>query len=444
MRIKTQAFLSHLFIFATFLTGCSDSSQYNSPDSAPAGILGGPTMQILASTVFKSQPKASEDLKDNEKCNLYPGNSYILTGHPVESTGQHFRVYLAVVPKGCNYSSGYVFGPHVRFPDSDVRPSPYVFPLKGGALGSAWCVCRNIGTSPHIGQDFVKSSNLNSVAVNRGTVESVGYDAVCGYSVYFRDVGGARWRYLHLDKPWVAQGQALTPGQTIGSHSSYPRNGCGTGPHLHLERLSAGAFQDSAAGKSCQFGYRQCNYDPVKPWRGGLTELTFADWKSNEGSDLTEASDAASARGVNSDLEKTLGCSKMQPRITETSESVKFPNPSAERLSPDLNHQLRVIEGQGGQRYLELSVAWKDQTGENIENSCQDGKNCIVSIDFLMRKKDGKLFRYFRDQGLRNRKVFLSRESRFCVGEQFENQYVLRIKTLQGSEREVAGVAQLE
>lgn len=147
--------------------------------------------------------------------------------------------------------------------------SDYVFPVIAGSLGSAWCVCRSIGTSPHVGQDIIDGGvgTQKSIAMSNGVVRRVTFDASCGWSVTFRDSMGADWRFVHLNSPEVKMGQAVARGTVLGINRDFPTAGCGTGAHLHLERRSAGAYGSSEEFNTCQFGRQSCFYDPVAPLR---------------------------------------------------------------------------------------------------------------------------------------------------------------------------------
>lgn len=147
----------------------------------------------------------------------------------------------------------------------------FFFPLRDGYFGSAWCVCRSIGTSPHIGQDINADPKEEvSVAVWSGSVKEITFSAACGYILLFEDDFGGVWRYVHLNKPSgkVVEGARLKAGDVIGIHNDYPTSGCGTGAHLHIELREKGKH-DSAEkdGKNCGRGWSDCFYNPriIKP-----------------------------------------------------------------------------------------------------------------------------------------------------------------------------------
>jgi murein DD-endopeptidase MepM/ murein hydrolase activator NlpD len=155
----------------------------------------------------------------------------------------------------------------------DATPlSQFVFPVVAGSFGSSWCVCRGIGTSPHVGQDIVDNGvgTQKSIAMSNGRVQSVSYDSSCGWNVTFRDSMGADWRFVHLNDPPVKVGQVVSRGALLGINQDYPKAGCGTGAHLHLERRSPGRFGSAEEFRSCQYGRQTCYYNPAAPIQNAM------------------------------------------------------------------------------------------------------------------------------------------------------------------------------
>ena len=173
----------------------------------------------------------------------------------------------------------------VRESLGSTAPKEYVFPLQEalpktektpkGSVGSAWCECRGIGTSPHIGQDYIQvPGKIKSVAVSNGLVVGVGYDRECGTTVEVVDGNEVLWRYLHInDKALVKIGDLVKRGQAIGVHGQYPKpdGKCGSGPHLHLERRWDGSlppkgFARRSKGNACPRQTTiECYADPLTP-----------------------------------------------------------------------------------------------------------------------------------------------------------------------------------
>ena len=154
--------------------------------------------------------------------------------------------------------------------------SSYVFPVMAGKMGSSWCVCRSIGTSPHVGQDLVDGGvgTQKSVALSNGKIQKVSFDPACGWSVMFQDSMGSDWRYVHLNEPYVKVGQVVARGSVLGINRDYPKEGCGTGAHLHLERRSSGRWGSAEEFATCQYGRQSCYYNPVTPLRNARVIAT--------------------------------------------------------------------------------------------------------------------------------------------------------------------------
>jgi hypothetical protein len=145
--------------------------------------------------------------------------------------------------------------------------SRYVFPVMSGTFGSAWCTCRNIGTSPHVGQDIIDNGVglQRSIAMSNGQIVGMTFDSACGWRVQFKDSMGSIWHYVHLNKPLVAESQIVPRGTLLGLNSDYPKEGCGSGPHLHLERRSSGFYGSAEEFRTCQYGATSCYYNPRPP-----------------------------------------------------------------------------------------------------------------------------------------------------------------------------------
>lgn len=153
----------------------------------------------------------------------------------------------------------------------------YIIPLLNGAAEDemgAFCACRSSSfrkrayssSNPHKGQDFNADGTEKSVAlanvVVRGTDQ---LSSTCGYYVDVEDGLGFQWRYLHLNKPDLQVGDVLKQGQLIGIHQSYPTPACGTGPHLHFQRLNQGPLSDSQMLSANPCGGQprsSCGFDP--------------------------------------------------------------------------------------------------------------------------------------------------------------------------------------
>lgn len=245
-------------------------------------------VNIQIDTWFKiTDLKQSNELTlKTQKCRLRRGEYLILMKgtQPKLTEDRHYFVELErghEIP-GCDFEKGYVWGPHANLRPTSSSGSgggngKYIRPLKNVTFGSRWCECRNVGTSPHIGQDMYNwDPQQISYAPRSGTVHAVSDWGKCGMTVDFVDNGGVKWRFLHILDVYVNPGQNINQGTKIGLHDYFPLPGCGTGPHLHLERLTQGDIKDAGCKmNNCQDGWSVCNYDPVSVFDGNNRDNKF-------------------------------------------------------------------------------------------------------------------------------------------------------------------------
>ncbi|GAB4196835.1 MAG: hypothetical protein Tsb002_30520 [Wenzhouxiangellaceae bacterium] len=383
---------------ADFLPNCGFSSGYIFDGHAAGGVQ---VMTLRDSAWIKTSTADSSTLPSSSKCLIGPA-SFILSAD-IDDQDDHYQVTLATTPSGCGFRSGYVYYFNTTYaqPSAGGGGGSYTWPMTGSDLGSAWCVCRNIGTSPHIGQDFVKFGSKEAVATNSGTVNSVTFSSSCGYILTMTDDSGASWRYVHLNNPLVNGGQRVSNGQKLADISAYPTSGCGTGPHLHLERRSAGGFGDSATGRSCQNGYRTCYYDPVKPWRIG-----------GSAPPPPKTVQLAETPSMQYAAQYSLSQCKVNPEA--------YPGESASRLA-----SYRDVTGQN---VLQASVNTNEADGDfilsahaelslNPQNSCnlEAGGDCVVSWGLLAEKRDGSFARIFYDAAVRDVALERVYEEHYCA-----------------------------
>jgi hypothetical protein len=219
------------------------------------------------------------------------------------------------------------------------------------------------------------------------------------------DTSGARWRYLHLNANNWQIGNTITKGTIIGTHSTYPIPGqCGSGPHLHLERRSAGGFRDSEVFKTCQFGTKSCNYDPNKPFPGaGKNALVHL---------LTNpVIEQAASAFVVPVREMSAGSCKRDPAM--------YPRATNRTLA---DYRLSGNGSRGGVKVAYDTLEAGDYTqlqlaavlGDNANNQCGAGQNCLVSWQVLAETETG-LKRVFFDASLRNRKARVISAEQLCL-----------------------------
>jgi murein DD-endopeptidase MepM/ murein hydrolase activator NlpD len=381
---------------------------------APAAMADTFTMKV--DTFFKKTTGQASTLPAADKCFLRAGQAIGAVNKGIVSG--HWQITLAGALSGCGFTSGYVFADHVTV---SGNPSGYTYPLPSGVLGSGWCVCRSVGTSPHIGQDtYTSSGTMRAVAVHSGIVESVTFDSSCGYFVNLRDDRGAVWRYVHLNQPSVAQGARVTNGQQLATISAYPTNNCGTGPHLHWERRAAGPFADAATGKDCGQGYRSCYFDPVKPWRTTLTASTALPTFT------PIASTAASAASVDA-TKPALACKQTPSRYpqVETTSFAGLPSAASAGIEVSLRYVLRE-----GRR---VAVADARFAG-NTKNLCDGdrGGRCIVGWSLFNQTADGGWRRVFHDPATFNHAPSRVAEEATCAADGWNGRSVVVLRALDG------------
>lgn len=385
--------------------------------AAPAAMADTFTMKVQ--TFFKKTTADSTTLPAGDKCLLNANQSIGAINYGI--VGSHWKIKLAGSLSGCGFSDGYLFKDHVTV---SGNPSGYTYPLPSGILGSGWCVCRSVGTSPHIGQDtYTSSGTMRAVAVHSGIVESVTFDSSCGYFVSLRDDRGALWRYVHLNAPGVAQGARVTNGQQLATISSYPKSACGTGPHLHWERRSAGPFADGATGKDCGQGYRSCNYDPVKPWR--TTAAGFASFADT--SEVKMASPLAAPSAAPAVQIPALACRNAPSQYARVDADTLLNLPRADAAG--IKVALRWSEREG-QRVAVAGAAFAD----NAANVCDadSGRNCIVGWTLLNQTADGSWRRVFHDPATFNARASRVAEEATCAADGFNGRSLVVVRDLKG------------
>jgi Peptidase family M23 len=394
---------SHFAVNMTSIpAGCGFSVGYIFTGHANAGIT---VFSTADSTWLKKTTADSTTLPASDKCLIAKGN-YVMLAVPTTS-GAHYNVNFNVNPAGCAFKTGYVFYEltYLAAPPGVVTGGTisYVTPMPNGiAFGGdfSWCVCRDIGTSPHIGQDWNADGLEQSRAVADGSFVDKTFVDGCGHYLLLEDTSGARWRYLHLNANNWQIGDTITKGTIIGTHSTYPIPGqCGSGPHLHLERRSAGGFRDNEVFKTCQFGTKSCNYDPNKPFPGA--------GKSSLASPVVEQPASAFIVPVR---ETSAGACRRDPSMYVKANS-RVLGEFALRTNTKENVRIAYDTNEAGD-YTQLSLA--ATLGDNAGNTCGAGKNCIVSWQVLAETEHG-LKRLFFDASVRNRKAQVVNAEQLCL-----------------------------
>jgi hypothetical protein len=381
--------------------------------AAPTAMADTFTMKVA--TFFKKTTGQSGSLPASDKCQLNAGQAIGAVNKGIVSG--HWQITLAGALSGCGFTSGYIFVDHVTV---SGNPSGHTYPMPSGVLGSAWCVCRSVGTSPHIGQDtYTTNGTMRAVAIHSGVIESLTFDSSCGYFIGLRDDRGALWRYVHLNQPSVSQGARVTNGQQLATISSYPLSACGTGPHLHWERRSAGPFNDSATGKDCGQGFRSCNFDPVKPWRTTAASTAMPTFTPIAGK-------AQSSRLLDA-VTPTLVCKNAPSRYPKVDIATLAGLPSAASAGIEVSLRYTLREGR------QVAVA-DARFGANQKNACDAdrGRNCIVGWSLMNQTADGGWRRVFHDPAVFNKAPARVAEEATCAADGWNGRSLMVLRDLSG------------
>lgn len=115
---------------------------------------------------------------------------------------------------------------------AQLKLDQWVLPLGDYEITADFGQSSGLWAHTHTGLDFAAPSGTPIVAVAGGQVTETGYDGSYGNkTVITLDDGTEMW-YCHQTSFTVKPGDAVRPGQQIGTVGS---TGNSTGPHLHLE-----------------------------------------------------------------------------------------------------------------------------------------------------------------------------------------------------------------
>jgi secretion/DNA translocation related TadE-like protein len=114
---------------------------------------------------------------------------------------------------------------------------PYRITARFGDSGPMWTSGR------HTGLDFAAAPGAAVLAAAAGRIVTAEFADRYGNLVVI-DHGAVVTSYAHLAAIYVAQGDVVAAGQTVGAVGS---TGNATGPHLHFEVRVAGVLRDPAA-----------------------------------------------------------------------------------------------------------------------------------------------------------------------------------------------------
>lgn len=309
--------------------------------------------------------------------------------------------------------------------------SEFVNPMTNASSGSPWCACRNIGTSPHIGLDLNGvAGNELSLALSDGTVTDVDFDRACGEIIWFEDKFGALWRYVHLDKTGHQAGDRFFSGQPIGVNRSYPRSGCGSGAHLHIERRSAGRHPGEETSKNCQRGRRTCYFDPtlveeMQTLSAPRKAEQMGRFSLSGGTPLPSGN-AVSAFTVLP--QATAACSSsVRPTLSQL-------RPGLLPVTRELEASLELSENLKDEVRLQVSeLVLSDEKQSPFRNPCLSADElCVVEMS-LFQEQESEIFHLVDLTGLRGSQPKLDRSMRVCVSAVVERYWI--VLTLSNGER---------
>jgi hypothetical protein len=319
---------------------------------------------------------------------------------------------------------------------NQVAPAPaaanWKLPMPSGFTSSEWCVCRSFGSSPHIGWDLVNNAaSMVSVAIEAGKItRGPTLNGGCGWELELTDRFNTVWYYRHMNRPNLSNGQSLAAGATVGLHQDYPVTSgpdrCGSGPHLHLERLSAGFFNDSAVSKNCTGTATSCNYDPRKPFPA-FKALAASDSNTVNVVDKVPAELAP-------ELDAAAIARNQVCRIDPASYTLEGADALAELAAAPsaLNVSLKATPVVGAAGYSATILALSAGYAGNRENLCKTG-SCVTSVTLYAQTADGRYARVLSDSTVRNTAVALSAESAFCAPADATGRYVVKLTGRDGS-----------
>ncbi len=408
----------------SFAPGCAFSSGFLYTGHTNAGIS---VLSLADTTYLKTSTADSTTLPAANKCLVAKGD-YVMLGVPT-TNGAHYNVSLNAPPAGCGFQSGYVYF------ELTLLATPagagggggisYITPMPNGVAYAgdfSWCACRDIGTSPHIGQDWNAEGAETSRAVADGTFVDKTFVAGCGHYLLLEDASGARWRYLHLNANSWQIGDTISKGQFIGTHSDFPIPGqCGSGPHLHFERRTAGGFRDNEVFKTCQFGTSSCNFDPNKPFPGAGTIVAKLGADS-----VTEKPATAFVVPVQA---SSAGACRRDP---SSYVSVNAQTLNEYQLLGSGYNVLKVAHS-ASQAGTHTQLALAATLTDNAANQCGRGKNCLVAWQVLAETSQG-LKRLFFDASLRNRKAQIIHAEQLCLPSDATGRLHLLVRDFQGAQ----------
>jgi len=140
-----------------------------------------------------------------------------------EEAAQRAAQQAAAAAAAANYSSS-----------AFVDPSGRTCPVAGAnTFRDSWLEPRDYRGGYHHGTDMIAAEGTPLVAIESGTITSVGYHWAGGNGLYLRGASGDVYYYAHLQKyaAGITGGSRVSVGQVIGYVG---HTGAASVPHLHL------------------------------------------------------------------------------------------------------------------------------------------------------------------------------------------------------------------
>ena len=303
-------------------------------------------------------------------------------------------------------------------------------PMPNGFTTSDWCVCRNIGTNPHIGWDLVNNGSMTSVAIEAGTVSrGPTLNGSCGWELEITDRYSTKWFYRHLNRPNLVNGQSLAAGATVGLHRDYPGSGCGSGAHLHFERLNAGYFGDSSVSKNCTGTVRSCNWDPRKPFPSFIRTPVVSTLVFSDLNESVETVPEGQAQGQAQILARAC-------RLDPSRYAAASDDDLRDLLAPprELEVDLALAPVAANLDFDAKHLAASARFAGNPSNQCEAarGQNCLISWSLFAQNDQGEWLRVWSDASIRNSPVSMDAEAAFCAPALRSGEFKMVLKDLRG------------
>jgi murein DD-endopeptidase MepM/ murein hydrolase activator NlpD len=221
---------------------------------------------LSAETVLWANPtveKSPDLLRVGQKLVIPPANGVYYTVQAGDTVESLAKKYKTTVEKVVGFEFNGLVEPYTLTPGQQIllvdgkkaTPKPNYYPMTrvgsapaGAPTGTgkfAWPAQGLLSQkfwSGHTGIDIANRTGTPIYAADAGYVVAAGRDTWgYGNQVVIDHGNGFKTRYAHLQQISVKAGQTVKKNQQIGTMGSTGRS---TGPHLHFEVISGGAFRN--------------------------------------------------------------------------------------------------------------------------------------------------------------------------------------------------------